>query len=114
MKNSLLLFVIAATLGATVPMRADGKLEPPVPVRTVAPEYPSDMRREGMSGLVMVSCLIDEHGNVTDTKIEKSSNEAFASPAIVALRKWKFKPAQRDGAVVPIHVTIPIKFSLNS
>ena len=114
MKISLTFVVLAIALVATVPMRADGKIEPPVPVRTVAPEYPSEMRRDGMTGLVMVNCLIDEHGNVAETTVEKASNDAFSNPAITAVKKWKFKPAQRDGASVPIHVTIPIKFILNS
>jgi periplasmic protein TonB len=84
--------------------------EPPVAVRTVAPEYPEAMRRDGASGLVMVNCLIDERGNVTDPKVEKSSNVAFEGPALEALRRWKFKPATENGSAISIRVTIPIKF----
>jgi protein TonB len=113
MKISLTLIVLATALVSTVPMRADGALTPPVPVRTVAPDYPNEMRRDGVTGLVMVTCLIDEQGNVAETTVAKASNEAFANPAITAVKKWKFKPAQRDGAIVPIKVTIPIKFTLN-
>lgn len=88
--------------------------EPPVPVRTVAPEYPESMRRDGSSGLVMVSCLIDERGNVTDPKVEKSSNVAFERPALEALQKWKFKPATENGSAISVRVTIPIKFICES
>ena len=105
---------VALALSASAPVWADGKLEPPVPVRTYAPDYPSEMRRQGVSGLVMVNCLIDEQGNVAETKIEKQSNEAFGPSAVAALKRWKFKPAQRDGSTVQIHVTIPIKFTLNT
>ena len=113
MKTFIPYVILALALTASVPMKADGKIEPPVPVRTVAPEYPADMRREGVTGLVMVTVLIDEQGNVAETKVEKASNEAFSSPAVNALKRWKFKPAQKDGAIVPIHVTIPVKFTLN-
>ena len=88
--------------------------EPPVPVRTVAPEFPEAMRRDGSSGLVMVSCVIDERGNVTDPKVEKSSNEAFERPALEALQKWKFKPATENGAAISVRVSIPIKFIYES
>ena len=114
MKISLKLALVALAFSASAPIWADGKLEPPVPVRTFAPEYPSEMRRQGVSGLVMINCLIDEQGNVADTKIEKQSNDAFGPSAVAAVRRWKFKPAQRDGSTVQIHVTIPIKFSLNT
>jgi periplasmic protein TonB len=103
--------VLYFLIGLTVPTAAFAQAsEPPVPVRTVAPEYPSEMRRTAASGLVMVNCLVDEKGNVTDPKIEKSTAEAFEKPAIEALKKWKFKPAKQDGAPVAVRVCIPIKF----
>jgi periplasmic protein TonB len=107
--------LLALLLGAAVPTAAWAETkEAPVPVRTVAPDYPEEMRRSGASGLVMVSCLIDERGNVTEPQIEKSSDPAFEKPAVEALKKWKFKPAKKDGAPVAIRVVIPVKFVFNS
>ena len=103
------LFAIAA-----VPAAFAQTKEPPVPVRTVAPDYPSELRRDGVSGLVMVKCTIDEQGNVIEPSIEKSSNTAFDKPALDALKKWKFKPAKQDGAPVATKVSIPIKFVFES
>jgi len=104
----------AAALLLAVPAFAQSKSEPPVPVRTVAPDYPDELRRDGVSGIVMVKCTIDEQGNVTEPTVEKSSNNAFEKPAIAALKKWKFKPAKQDGAPVSIKVSIPIKFVFES
>jgi len=113
MKSFLVAFgLLSAALVTTA--SAQTKTEPPVPVRTVAPEYPNELRREGVSGLVMVKCSIDVQGNVTETLVEKSSNAAFEQPAIAAVKKWKFKPAKQDGAPVAIKVTIPIKFVFES
>lgn len=84
--------------------------EPPVPVRTVAPDYPRELRDQKVSGVVMVKCTIDEQGNVSETEIAKSSNESFDKFAIDALKKWKFKPGKQDGAPVAMTVTIPVKF----
>jgi periplasmic protein TonB len=113
MKSRLVSFLLLTTVLIT-PAQAQSKTEPPVPVRTVAPEYPSELRREGVSGLVMVKCSIDEKGDVTETLVEKSSNAAFEKPAVAAVKKWKFKPAKQDGNPVAIKVSIPIKFVFES
>ena len=109
-KHTLLLTVMLALspLGA----RAGEPIEPPVPVRTVAPEYPPEMRRDGTAGLVLINCLVDEKGTVQDPKVEKTSNEAFSQPALDALSKWRFKPAKKAGAAIAIRVSIPIKFTV--
>lgn len=88
--------------------------EPPVPVRTVAPEYPSELRREGISGMVTITCTINELGNVIEPSVEKSTNVAFEVPALAALKKWKFKPAKLDGAPIATKISIPIKFLFES
>lgn len=106
--------LLAATLLAiALPMTAyaDGRLEPPVPVRTVSPNFPSDLHDKGISGVVMVNVLIDQQGNPQDLKVAKSSNSEFEEPALEALKKWKFKPAERDGSAVALRVVIPIRFS---
>jgi protein TonB len=102
---------VGLSLALAAPARADDKIEPPVPVRMTAPAFPEEMRRAGVSGLVTVNCLIDEKGEVQDMKIEKASNVLFVKPALAALSKWRFKPAQRDGVTVPARVDIPIRFN---
>lgn len=114
MKPKILLPLLAAAFAfSTGTARADDALEPPVPVRTVAPKYPTEMRRDGTGGVVTVSCLIDEKGNVTEAEVQKASHQAFAQPAVDALKKWKFKPAKRGGAPVALRVSIPVQFSLS-
>ena len=112
MKKSVWRLVLAGCAVALAPAlsNAAGARENPVPVRTVAPEYPTAMRQGHVSGLVMVKCTIDDQGNVGDTTVVKSSNEAFDKPAVEALKRWKFKPARQDGNPVAATVTIPIKF----
>lgn len=88
-------------------------MEPPVPVRTVPPKFPQEMRRDGVSGLVTVRCTIDEKGNVTDPQVERTTHEAFVPPALEALRKWKFKPATKQGTPVALKVSIPIQFNIS-
>ncbi len=95
-----------------ISLLADDKTEPPVPVRTVAPDVPPSFSRAGVPGLVTVSFTVDDKGNVTDEKVVKSSNPELEEPALKAIRKWRFKPAVRDGNPVATHVAMPIKFSV--
>ena len=110
--NSLLRLIAVGTLCVVLPsfLAAAAGREPPVPVRTVAPDYPRDLREQKVSGVVMVKCTIDEQGNVSETSVSKSSNETFDKFAVDALKKWKFKPGRQDGEPVAMTVTIPVKF----
>jgi len=112
MKTIAKFFLVGLLL--TGPAFAQSKTEPPVPVRTVEPEYPMQLKRDGVSGVVVIKCTIDEKGNVTDTHVEKTTNDGFDEAAVAALKKWRFKPAQQDGAPVATKVTIPIKFVVES
>src|SRR6266496_5874431 len=112
MKTFFAALLLSCGLLATA--SAQTKTEPPVPVRTVPPEYPDELRREGVSGLVMIKCSIDAQGNVSEAEVEKSSNAAFEKPAVAAVKKWKFKPAKQDGNPVAVKVSIPIKFVFES
>jgi periplasmic protein TonB len=102
----------AASLCAddTVYTKVDVK---PVPVRTPPPEYPYNLKREGISGVVAIMFVVDEAGAVIDPSVVKTSHPDFAEPAIAAVKKWKFKPGQVGGNAVKVKVTIPLHFSLN-
>jgi len=84
----------------------------PVPVKTPPPDFPDTMKRQGISGVVAVAIVIDETGIVTSANVSKSSSSEFEAPALAAVKKWKFKPAQKDGAAVKMRVTIPIRFNV--
>jgi len=110
MKPSLrILSCVASLLAGGILRGAD--TEPPVPVRTVAPEYPAEMKANRTSGGVVLNCDINEKGAVTDAKVVKTTNEAFNQAAVDAVEKWKFRPAQKDGKPVAIRISLPVKFS---
>ncbi len=112
MKTFLKLFLLLSLVLGSV--HAQSKTEPPVPVRTIPPEYPAAMREQRASGVVTVNCLVDEKGNVVDSHVEKSTNEAFDKSALDAVKRWKFKPARQDGEPVQIRVSIPVRFVYES
>jgi protein TonB len=113
MKHFSALLSLCCLLAAAPAALAETK-EPPVPVRTVPPVYPAEMQRQGISGIVTVRCTIDEHGDVTEAVVVKSSADVFQKPAVEALQRWKFKPATLEGKAVSTKALIPIKFVFSS
>ena len=85
---------------------------PPVPVRTPPPQYPSELKREGVAGIVTVALVVDEKGAVSSAAINKSSNPAFDEPSLEAVKKWKFKPATKANQAIPSKVIVPLHFTV--
>lgn len=102
--------VLAIALTIASPLFAQSKSDAPVAVRTVAPEYPQELRDQHIAGVVTVKFTVDVEGNVVDPEVEKSSNNGFDKAALDAVKKWKFKPAQQDGKPIAKKVAIPIRF----
>lgn len=107
--GTMLVWVLAMS-GVTVVHAA---IDPPVPVRMVSPDYPYELKRDGVEGVVMLSFEVTEKGDVVDPKVLKSSNPRFAQPALDAIVKWKFKPARKDGVPVKIRIAIPLQFKID-
>lgn len=85
----------------------------PTPLKTPEPKYPVSLRREGVAGIVSVTCVIDENGKVISAKATKSTRVEFEQPALDAIHNWAFKPATKDGKPVKVRVTIPFRFNLD-
>jgi TonB family protein len=84
----------------------------PVLVRKVEPKYPPLALRAGVGGLITVNALISENGDVLRTEILKGVRNGFGleEAAATAVRQWKFRPAQKDGANVKVWKPIDINF----
>ncbi|HAV13448.1 MAG TPA: hypothetical protein DCX06_08180 [Opitutae bacterium] len=80
--------------------------------KQVAPIYPIDATRQGLSGWVRAEFIIDKRGNVVNVKIIRSSNAIFEKPTINALRQFKFSPGEKGGKVVTTRARIEIPFTI--
>jgi len=109
-RTSGLIFVLMLTAAVALPAATT----PPVPVRTVAPQYPYDMKKDGISGVVWVAFEVDAKGGVVDPKVVKSTRREFEQPALDAVRKWAFKPATENGTPKATRVEIPLQFHVEN
>ena len=85
----------------------------PEPISQSSPQYPPDLRRQRISGEVIVMFVVRPDGSTDRIRITKSTNPAFDEPVRRAVQKWRFKPGEKDGKAVSTNVRIPIPFNLD-
>jgi TonB family protein len=83
----------------------------PMPVRTVAPVYPHDLRRMGLEGSAEVVCLVDANGTVQEAGCVGATHFDFGVNAVAAVKQWSFAPGTRNGTRVAMHALIPFRFA---
>ncbi len=102
---------------ALVPLRAEageaaqaGEVVKPRVVEKVNPEYPPELRKEKLEGVVVLRAAIDERGRVTSAEVDESPHRAFSQAAREAVRQWRFEPGTVDGRPAATELTITINF----
>ena len=82
----------------------------PVPIRTVAPEYPANMKFAETAGQVLVEFYIDPEGKVRAPGIKSATTDHFAMAALDAIKDWKFKPPEKKRKAVYVRAFQPFIF----
>ena len=92
---------------------ASAEASMPMPISQPAPRYPQRAMRRRESGTVRVQVEVGADGVPTQVTVAASSQSRdLDRAAIDAVRKWRFRPAQRDGQPVAGTVVVPIEFKL--
>ncbi len=84
---------------------------PPRVLEGNRPEYPAEEAEHREKGFVSIICKIDVEGRADYFEIEKMTNPAFAYAAIVAISKWRWAPAMKNGHPVAQLVRVPMHFN---
>ena len=86
---------------------------PPTPISKLPPTYPSALLSKGVGGRVMISCVIDASGQVASSTIKQSSGYSeLDKAALVAVARWKFKPAVKEGRSIKSTCSVPFNFEV--
>lgn len=72
------------------------------------PEYPSKGRNGLKEGMVVLQMVIGRDGLPHGIAVTRSASPGFDKAAIDAVRKWKFKPATKDGKAVSAQITVQV------
>jgi protein TonB len=79
----------------------------------IAPEYPTSAREQGTSGWVQLAFDVEKDGSVAHIAVLGSDPKyVFDEAAIAALRRWRYRPVQKNGQAVEQRAQLRIRFAL--
>jgi protein TonB len=105
----------------TVPIRAgtlvdvnDAGVIAPVALNKPSFTYPPIALRQRIEGKVDLSVLVDERGGVTDAKVISGAGgrAGLNEAASEYVKRWKFRPATKDGVPVKTWTPVSVVFML--
>ena len=83
----------------------------PTPIESPGPRYPTRALRRGESGEVLLRIEVDPRGVPARVDVASSSGSRdLDRAAVAAAKRWRFRPAMRDGTPVAGTVNVPIAF----
>jgi TonB family protein len=93
--------------------RIGGGVSAPVPIIQPEAEFSDEARRAKYQGVCLVSLIVDAQGNPQNPRVIRALGMGLDEKALEAVRKYKFKPAMKDGKMpVPVMITIEVNFRL--
>jgi TonB family protein len=87
-------------------------LAPPRMTRQALANYPAIARMQRIQGAVTVNVLINENGQVVDTRIISSANPILNDAAVQSVRRSTFSAGSKDGARVKSWTAVRVEFKL--
>jgi len=89
-----------------------GGVSAPVAIFTPEAEFSDEARRAKYQGVCLISVIVDRQGNPQDPRVIRALGMGLDEKALEAVRKYKFKPAMKGNAPVPVRITIEVNFRL--
>ena len=92
--------------------RVGGNVSAPTVLYRIEPEYSEEARKARYQGTVVLEAVIRRDGKVDIVHLVRSLGFGLDENAIEALKRWRFRPAMKDGAPVDVTMNIEVRFSL--
>jgi protein TonB len=91
-------------------VRIGGQIQAPRKIRHVAPAYPELARTAGVTGIVILECVIDPAGRVQSVQV-LSGHQLLNEAALTAVRQWAYSPTLLNGVPVAVVMTVTVRFT---
>ena len=87
-------------------------ITPPRLSEVANPYYTPEARKKKIEGTVTLAIVVDQKGDVVDAKVVKGLGYGLDENAIVAVKEWKYKPAEKDGEPIAVKMEVTVDFFL--
>ena len=84
----------------------------PVPIYSPDPKYSKEARHAKCQGICVLWLVVGTDGLPREIRVSRSLAYGLDEKAIEAVRKWRFKPATKDGKPVAVEVSVQVNFHL--
>jgi|KBSMisStandDraft_5_1062788.scaffolds.fasta_scaffold22512_3 hypothetical protein len=85
----------------------------PFPIDKDRPAMPADLVRKYSGRLVIAYAVVTTDGKMEQLSIKQSPDPALNEVVLSALQKWTFRPARRNGEVIPAKILLGIPVRTN-
>ncbi len=90
-----------------------GGISKPVLIYQPEAEFSDEARRAKYQGVCLIQLIVDAQGNPQNIRVIRTLGMGLDEKAVEAVRKYKFKPALKDGKTpVPVLITVEVDFHL--
>ncbi len=89
------------------------RLAPPVELRRVQPALSREARLQSCDGKVVLACVIERDGSVSNVRVlSASGHRDFTAASVGAVREGRYSPATIDGSPVRLLLTVTTTYRI--
>ena len=92
--------------------RVGGGVTAPSLIYKVEPEYSEEARKAKYQGTVVLYVEVEPNGRAQNMRVIQSLGLGLDEKAMEAVKKWRFRPGNKDGKPVTVVATVEVSFRL--
>jgi TonB family protein len=89
------------------------EIQTPRKTKNVPPQYPDDLLRAGVQGVVTLECVIAVNGVPVDCKVVRGPHPKLNEEALRCVQGWRFDPLRVKGSPAPALVEFTVSFKVS-
>jgi periplasmic protein TonB len=82
-------------------------------IQKVKPVYPAAAERDHRQGKVLLTCVVNADGVVSEVAVTEASGDEFSDAAVAAAWQYRFKPGLKNGQAVAVRIPLEMVFTLH-